>query len=90
MYDAVRDVLGPKWALELLRLLDDAGPLRYSEIESELDTSSDMVSNRLDELEAAGLIDREAETVRNVSYSISPIGRDVLGLVEELRRLLSD
>lgn len=90
MYDAVRDVLGPKWSLEILELLDEKGPYRYSEVEAALNTSSDVVSNRLDILEAYGLIEREEETIRNVSYSITPLGKDVLGVSENLRRLLDN
>lgn len=88
MYDAVRDVLGPKWALEILQQLDEQGPQRYTEIEGILDTSSDVVSKRLKGLDAYDLIEREEMSRRNVSYSITPLGRDVIGAADELRRLL--
>lgn len=90
MYTSVRIVLGPKWSLEILDLLADAGTLNYTEIEDELSTSTDVVWNRLKLLNEYGLVERSEHGSRDVRYSITDDGRAVLNLVIEIEPLLGE
>lgn len=90
MYRDVREIIGPKWSLEILALVENEGPIRFTAIEKELETSSDIVSKRLAKLLENGLIERHAKTARNVSYSIEPHGKQVLSIVNQLQDILSN
>ena len=53
------DVLSRPWNGLVMALLEEAGPLRFSEIREKLDAMGDrMLSARLKELEARGLVER--------------------------------
>lgn len=88
MEESVRTVLGPKWSLELLSLLAEEGSLNYSDIEGQFPTSSDIVTERLQTLNEAGLIDRTARSQRDVQYTITKDGKAVLQLVREIESYL--
>lgn len=90
MEDAVRSLLGSKWALEILSLLAEQGPLNYIEIEEELPTSSDVIAKRLRRLSEVGLVDRTEKSHRNVQYSITEDGKEVLRLTREISTYLDD
>lgn len=90
MYGSVRTVLGPKWTLEILALLENEGTLNYSDVEDELETSSDIVSERLQTLRKYALIERVERSSRDVRYSITENGCRVLDCVNELDAILSD
>lgn len=83
-----RHVLCQKWAVEILELLSTQTTLNYMQIEAEFDTSSDIISNRLDELGDAGLLKRREKSARNVQYSISEDGKEVVSLVEEIDQII--
>lgn len=88
MADDFRDVLCPKWSLDILRLLAGGSPRNYSRIENELDTSSDVVVERLQLLVDAGLLERNEKSAKDVRYSISTRGEELLTLLEEIDALL--
>jgi DNA-binding HxlR family transcriptional regulator len=88
MTDDFRDVLCPKWSLDILRLLVEDSPQNYSRIEAELDTSSDVVVERLQLLADAGLLERNERSTKDVRYSISTRGEELLTLLEEIDALL--
>lgn len=90
MYKSVRAVIGPKWSLEILDLLADAGTLNYTEIEDELSTSTDVVWKRLELLDRYGLVERSEHGSRDVRYSITDDGRAVLRLVIEIETRLGE
>ena len=81
-------IVGHKWTLliveDLLR-----GPRRFTEIERALgDVNPKMVTTRLRELVAAGLVSRtyHAEVPPRVVYALTDRGRQLRGVVEALRR----
>lgn len=88
MADDFRDVICPKWSLDILRLLAEDSPLNYSRIETELNTSSDVVVERLQLLVDAGLLERNERSAKDVRYSISTRGKELLELLEEIDALL--
>lgn len=93
MYESVREVIGPKWTLEILQILSQKGAsswMNYTEIESEVeDTSSDVVSNRLLVLKQHNLIERKERSQRDVRYSITSEGESVLYHAKEINSMVS-
>ena len=72
------DVLARPWNGLVMALLEEAGPLRFSELRERLDAMGDrMLSARLKELEARGLVERSVAPgppVR-VTYALTELGR---------------
>jgi len=90
MYEDVRRVVGPKRTLEILSLLSRQGTLNYTDIEQEIDTSSDVVSSSLDTLVEYGLTKRMRESQRDVRYAITKKGRALLQNINEIDTLLAE
>lgn len=90
MYGNVRRVFGPKWTLEILALLENEGTLNYSDVESRIETSSDVVTERLQTLREYTLIERVERSSRDVRYSITDNGRRVLECVYEINTILTE
>jgi DNA-binding HxlR family transcriptional regulator len=88
MYEPVRAVAGPKWSLEVLVLIAQEGPINYTDIEDRLQTSSDVVTDRLETLREYNLIERDERSQRDVRYTITEEGNAVFEHVEEIRSLL--
>ncbi len=86
-FRAAMDVLGKPWNGLLLKELQ-AGPLRFSVLAERIAVGDRMLSCRLKELEAAGLVSREVDPgppVR-VSYALTEVGQgigDVARAVED-------
>jgi len=81
-------IVGRKWALLIVQALRD-GPRRYSEIERSLRAANPkMVTARLRELEAAGVISRTvyAEVPPRVEYALTDRGRALRPAIDALRR----
>lgn len=75
-FRAAMEILGRPWNGVLLRALEP-GPRRFSALGDALGIGDRMLSCRLKELEAAGLVDRLVDPgppVR-VSYTLTPVGR---------------
>lgn len=82
------DVVGRKWALLIVEQLLD-GPRRFTAIQQALeDANPKMITARLRELEASGLISRTtyAEVPPRVEYALTKRGRELRPAVEALRR----
>lgn len=90
MYGETREVLCRKWSLEILQFLAEEGTHNYNEIEAEFDTSSDIISSRLQHLSSVGVIIREKKSHKDVRYSITPDGKQVLKLLDEIQRSLDE
>jgi DNA-binding HxlR family transcriptional regulator len=90
MVDIAREVLCRKWGLEILRFLAAEGTQNYSQIEVKFETSSDVITDRLRELEHAELLIRNENSARDVQYSITTDGEHLLELVEEIYELLDE
>jgi len=88
MHEDLRRVIGPKRTLEILRLLSQEGTLNYSDIESKVETSSDVISTGLNTLIAYDLVERTEESQRNVRYTITDRGDDFLDKIDEIDAFL--
>lgn len=86
--DEVRAVVGRKRTLEILRRIHEDGPLNFSTIESEIDTSSDVISDSLSILIENGLVHRDEQSTKNIQYRISKKGEKCLDLVEKIEELV--
>lgn len=81
------DLLGRKYALEVVCIVANHGTARFGEIEDHLpDASSTTLSSRLDELESAGLLDRERfeEIPPRVEYELTSAGSELAMRMEPL------
>ncbi|PSQ11420.1 transcriptional regulator [Halobacteriales archaeon QS_7_68_65] len=86
--DGVIDAISKKYAMQIVGLLGTAGPTRYGEIRERVAAAStSTLSNRLDALVDADLIERRSfdEVPPHVEYSLTPRGRE---LEERLQPLL--
>ena len=80
-------LLGDRWTLVILRELTD-GPRRFSELEGGAEgISPRTLADRLRQMEAQGLIEREAfrEIPPRVQYSLTPKGEATIPVIEALR-----
>ena len=79
------EVIGEKWSLLVVRDLI-RGPQRFSDLHRYLGgITPKWLSNRLKELEAAGIVERESEPGRReVWYSLTEKGRALTPIVQEL------
>ena len=81
-------LVGHKWTLLIVEDLL-GGPRRFTEIERSLGSANPkMVTTRLRELEAAGLVSRAiyAEVPPRVEYALTDRGRELRPAIEALRR----
>ncbi len=80
-------VLGGKWKGSILWHLKD-GPVRFNDLARQLGgASKKMVSQRLREMEEAGLVKREVVSTKPfaVTYEITAFGETALGFLDRLR-----
>ena len=80
-------VLGGKWKGSILWHLKD-GPVRFNDLSRQLGgASKKIVTQRLREMEAAGLVTRQVVSDRPiaVTYEITDFGKTALGFLEELK-----
>lgn len=76
----VMDLLSRRYAMQLICVVGALGPARYGEIEEAFDgVSSSTLSTRLDDLVAAGILDREqyAEIPPRVEYDLTETGAEL-------------
>ena len=88
MPEEFHEVLCRKWSIQILRSLNINSPQNFSQLESEFDTSSDVISNRLKQLRSFGFLVREEQSPKDVRYSITADGEELLALVDEIHELL--
>lgn len=80
-------VIGGKWTGTILWHLRD-GPLRFNALARQIEGASrKMLTQRLKQLEADGLITRVVVSTEpfHVEYNLSPRGQDALGILEKLK-----
>ena len=85
-------ILGGKWTGSLLWHLQD-GPVRFNDLARQLGGATrKMVTLRLRELEAQGLVRREVLSDRPiaVAYEITDFGRSALVVLEQLKDWAED
>ena len=81
-------IIGGKWTGSILWHLKDE-PVRFNDLARMIGgASKKMITERLRQLEAQGLISREIQDTRPVSvtYALTPLGKTALGFLDELRR----
>ncbi|WP_247747984.1 helix-turn-helix domain-containing protein [Ruegeria sp. R13_0] len=81
-------IIGGKWTGSILWHLRD-GPVRFNDLSRMIGgASKKMITERLRQLEAQGLVRRQIMDTAPVSvqYSITEFGRTALGFLEELRK----
>lgn len=86
-YEQAVDLLGKRWTGLILRSLME-GPRRFSEIRAYVDGLSDrLLSERLQELEAAGIVERRVHAQRPIAvdYSLTPKGVALRPVVEAIQ-----
>jgi DNA-binding HxlR family transcriptional regulator len=88
LYHEAVELVGRRWTGAILRVLMD-GPMRFSEIAQAVPELSDrLLSERMKELEARGIVERivhPGPPVR-VEYSLSRMGRELEPALSELQR----
>jgi DNA-binding HxlR family transcriptional regulator len=88
LYHEAVELVGRRWTGAILRVLMD-GPLRFSEIAQAVPELSDrLLSERMKELEARGIVERRVlpgPPVR-VEYSLSRMGSELEPALSELQR----
>jgi DNA-binding HxlR family transcriptional regulator len=88
LYHEAVEMVGRRWTGAILRVLMD-GPLRFSEISQSVPELSDrLLSERMKELEARGIVERTVlpgPPVR-VEYELSQMGRELGPALAELQR----
>ncbi|WP_226013608.1 winged helix-turn-helix transcriptional regulator [Halomicrobium salinisoli] len=88
--EGLREVLGRKRTLEILELLRRDTELNYSEIETEIPSSSDTIVDSLELLQAHDLVERQQRHKRDVRYTLTDQGEEFLQLIDTLDHLLDD
>ena len=78
-------IMGDKWTALLVRELT-AGPKRFSELEQALGIGPRTLSQRLDGLEAAGVVRTQqyTEGSRRLAYALTPKGQDLLPVLRSM------
>lgn len=88
LYHEAVELVGRRWTGAILRVLMDR-PMRFSEIAQSVPELSDrLLSERMKELEARGMVQRTVHSgppVR-VEYSLSQMGRELEPALSELER----
>ena len=85
-YRRAAEIVGRRWVPELLRVLLD-GPARYGAIRGSIPGISDhLLSERLKELEANGIVVREVtpSTPVRIEYRLTERGQDLAAAIGEL------
>jgi DNA-binding HxlR family transcriptional regulator len=87
-YQRAIDIIGKRWTCLILRVLL-TGPRRFGQIEDVVGgLSARMLSERLKELEACGIVERRVypEAPVRIEYSLTEKGRGLQRALDELQR----
>jgi DNA-binding HxlR family transcriptional regulator len=81
------DIFGDRWSLLVIRDLLFKGKVRYGEfLDSEEGVSTNVLADRLQTLEAHGLIEKRVDPSNRSAliYSLTPKGRDLAPMLVEM------
>ncbi|QAY68623.1 transcriptional regulator [Paenibacillus protaetiae] len=87
-YEAASDILGKKWTGRLIRVLL-GGPKRFKEIKEQIPEMSDkMLTDRMKELEAEGIIKRTVypEMPVRIEYELTLKGKELQPVIETIQK----
>ena len=85
-YQRGAEILGKRWTTLIIKVLC-GGPLRFSELAEQLEVASDrVISERLKELEAEGIVLRTVypETPVRIEYALTEKGAELKPVIEAL------
>ncbi|MUT64344.1 helix-turn-helix domain-containing protein [Paenibacillus sp. NEAU-GSW1] len=87
-YEAAADVLGKKWTGLIIRVLL-GGPKRFKDIKGQIaDMSDKMLTDRMKELEAQGIVKRTVfpEMPVRIEYELTEKGRELQPVIESIQK----
>jgi DNA-binding HxlR family transcriptional regulator len=87
-FQRAAEIIGRRWTPQLVRVLL-SGPARYRDLKSAVPAISDhLLSRRLKELEAAGIVSRtvDGEGPVRVEYALTPAGDGLADAIGALAR----
>ena len=85
LYHEAVELIGRRWTGAILAVLLDNGAMRFSEIAQAVPELSDrLLSERMKELEARGLVERRVVAGRT-QYRLTPMGEELRPAVGALR-----
>lgn len=86
--EAIAKIIGQKWIVLIIRDLADQ-PRRFGELAHSLNIQPRVLSMKLQEMEAAGLVNRQifAEIPPRTEYSLTDRGRLLIPLINEMRKI---
>ena len=85
----VIDIVGGKWKIMLLCVMDQEGTVRYGELKRRVfGITNTMLANSLKEMEAAGLVKRQQydEMPVRVEYSLTKKAQSIVPILLELKK----
>jgi DNA-binding HxlR family transcriptional regulator len=88
LYHEAVELIGRRWTGAIVAVLLDGGALRFSEIAHAIpDVSDRLLSERLKDLEANGVVEREVAPgpPLRIRYALTPKGRSLEPAVAELQ-----
>jgi len=91
-YERAMEIIGKRWTGLIIRVLCD-GPLRFNELHKVVDKVSDRVlTERLRELETAGIVERTviADSAVRVEYSLTEKGKSMQSVFEAVQSWADD
>ena len=86
----VRELIGRKRTVEILELLIASDSLNYSEIEDEIASSSDTITDTLELLCEHELAERVEKGPKNVKYNATESGREFIRAIEAIEDILRE
>lgn len=82
------DLLSRRHAMTIIWLLQQEEPRRFNQIKRAIDINPVTLTQRLNELEQAGILSRKTfnETPPRVEYALTAKGRDLVPLMDQLSK----
>jgi DNA-binding HxlR family transcriptional regulator len=87
LHEAV-ELIGKRWSGAIIVVLLDGGAMRFSEIAQAIPQLSDrLLSERMKELEARGIVDRRVhpDSPVKVEYELTEMGRELAPALHQLK-----
>jgi DNA-binding HxlR family transcriptional regulator len=87
LHDAI-ELIGKRWTGAIIVVLLEGGAMRFSEIAQSIPQLSDrLLSERMKELEARGLVERRVlpDTPARVEYELTEAGKELAPPLQELK-----
>ena len=88
LYHEAVELIGKRWSGAIVYVLLSGGPMRFTEIAQAVPEMSDrLLSERLKDLEARGLVARDVQAgpQPRIAYSLTEMGRELAPALGELR-----